>query len=104
MQYVVKLKTNALNPAFNYKFGVCLPDQNLIFIAKAWTLFLALECIRVFNCTKYVVYSDSSSCLQAVAGLKTDHSFVAKIVYKMDQLATDGYDIHVCWVPGHAGI
>ena len=22
----------------------------------------------------------------------------------MNQLATDGYDIHLCWVPGHAGI
>ena len=33
-----------------------------------------------------------------------DHPFVAKITYKMNQVATDGYDFHLCWVPGHAGI
>ena len=50
------------------------------------------------------VYSDSFSCLQAVARLKMDHPFMAKIIHKMDQLATDGYNIHLCWVSGHAGI
>ena len=30
--------------------------------------------------------------------------FVAKVIYKMYQLATAEYGIHLCWVPGHAGI
>ena len=46
------------------------------------------------------MYSDSFSCLQAVVGLKTDHPFAAKTIYKMDQLATDRYHIHLSWVPG----
>ena len=65
------------------KFGVHIPKQSLI-------------------CTAYAVYSDSFSYLQAVAGLKTDHPFVAKVIHKMNQLATDGYDIHLCWVPSCA--
>ena len=86
------------------KCCVCLPDQSYIFTAEAQALLLALECIDVSNYTKYVVYSVSFSCLQAVAMLKLDHPFVAKIIYKMDQLAPDGYNIHLCWMPGHAGI
>ena len=44
------------------------------------------------------------SSLKAVAELKMDCLFVAKVIYKLNQLATDGYDIHMCWMPGHAGI
>ena len=33
-----------------------------------------------------------------------DYPFVAKVIYNMDQLATAGYNIHLCWVPGHANI
>ena len=55
------------------KFGVRLPDQSSTFTAETQARLLVLECIEVFNCTKYVVYSDSFSCLLAVAGLKTDH-------------------------------
>ena len=42
----------------------------------------------------YYAYSESFSCLHAVAGLKSDHSFLAKVVYKM-KLATEGYDIDI---------
>ena len=52
----------------------------------------------------YVVYRDSFTCMQAVAELKTDHHFVATVMYKMNQHARDGYDIHLWWVPGHVGI
>ena len=56
------------------KFGVCHPDQSSIFTAEARALFLALECIDVSNCTKYVVYSDLFSCLQAIVGLKMNQA------------------------------
>ena len=74
------------------KFGVCLPDQSSIFTAEARALLLVSEFTEVSNYTKYLVHSDSFSCLQAVARLKTDHPFVAKIIYKMDQLPIGGYD------------
>ena len=63
-----------------------------------------VPCIEDSNHPDYVVYSDSFSCLQAAAGLKTDYPFVAKVIHKMNQLASDGYDIHLCWVPCHANI
>ena len=69
-------------------------DQSSIFTGK--TLFLVLECIEVSKYTKYVVYCDSFSFLQAVARLKMNHPFVAKVIYKMDQLARVGYDIYLC--------
>ena len=84
------------------KFAVCIPDQSSISTAEVQAICFALECIENFNYTNYVVYSDLFSCLQAIAGLKTDHPFVAKVIFKMNQLATDGYNIHLCWVPGNA--
>ena len=83
------------------KFGICIPEQSSTFTAEAHALFLALE---ISNYTKYIVYSDLFSCLQAIAMFKTNHPFMATVIYKMNQLATAGYDIHLCWVPGHAGI
>ena len=44
------------------------------------------------------------SSLQAIGGLKTDYPFVANIIHKMNQLASNGCDIHLCWVLGHADI
>ena len=51
------------------KFGICMPGQSSIYTVEAQRLML--ECMEVSNHTKYFVYSDSFSCLQAVvAGLK----------------------------------
>ena len=63
---------------------LCLHVQSeLDFHDGIQALFLALKCIEVSNYTKYVVHSDSFSCLQAFAGLKTDHPFMAEVIYKL---------------------
>ena len=66
------------------RFSVHIPDQSLVLTVKTWALCLALECIEDSNYTNYVVYRDSFSCLQA--GLKSDHPFIAKVIFKMNQL------------------
>ena len=81
-----------------------ITDQSSIFTAEARALLFALEYIEVSVRRNFVIYSDSFSCLQAVAGLKTDHPILEKVILKMNSLATADYDIHLCWVPGHAGI
>ena len=81
-----------------------IPNQGSIFTVKSQVLFLALECIEVSYYKNYVLYSNSFSCRQAVTRLKTDHRFVATVIYKMNLLATNGYDIHLSFVSGHAGI
>ena len=51
-------------------FGIYIPNQSLIFTEEAHA--------------------------QAVAGLNPDHPFLEKVIYKMNHLATDRYDIHLC--------
>ena len=70
-----------------------MPDQSPIFTVETQALFLVLECMEVSNHTKYVVYFDLLFCLQAVVGLKMNHTFVTKVlqnelVGNMDLIST----------------
>ena len=44
------------------------------------------------------------SCLQALDHLKIDHLIIGEIISKLTSLKTSGFDIHLCWLPGHVGI
>ena len=44
------------------------------------------------------------SCLQALDPLKIDHPIIEGIIYKLTSLKASGFDIHLCWLPGHVGI
>ena len=44
------------------------------------------------------------SCLQALDHLKFDHPIIEEIISKLMSLKASGFDIHLCWLPGHVGI
>ena len=44
------------------------------------------------------------SCLQALDHLKIDHPIIEEIISKLMSLKASGFDIHLCWLPGHVGI
>ena len=44
------------------------------------------------------------SCLQALDHLKIDHPIIEEIISKLTSLKASGFDIHLCWLPGHVGI
>ena len=43
------------------------------------------------------------SCLKALDHLKIDHPIIEQIMYKLMSLKASGFDIHLCWLPGHVG-
>jgi hypothetical protein len=73
-----------------------IPDQSSIFMTEARALLLALEYIEASDRRDYIIYSDSFSCLQAVANLKIEHPILKKVILKMNALATADHDIHLC--------
>ena len=41
------------------------------------------------------------SCLQALDHLKIAHPIIEEIICKLTSLKASGFDIHLCWLPGH---
>ena len=52
----------------------------------------------------FLIFTDSMSCLQALDHLKIDHPIIEEIISKLTSLKASGFDIHLCWLPGHVGI
>ena len=84
---------------------VCrLPSEASIFSAEAKALTFALEIIRDTNQKKFMVFTDSMSCLQAILNRKLENPFILEIVEKCHALVTMKKEITFCWIPSHVGI
>ena len=65
---------------------------------------LFILCIEHSNKKRFLIYTDSMSCLQALDHLKIDHPIIKEIISKLTLLKASGFDIHLCWLPGHVAI
>jgi ribonuclease HI len=86
------------------ELGIRIPDQSSIFTAEARALLLALECIETSRKHKFIIFTDSFSCLRALSNRKLDHPLIQQFLIKLTSLTIAKYDIHLCWVPSHVGI
>ena len=55
-----------------------LPDSASIFTAGIWSIIKALEEIK--NASKYIVFTDSFSCLQALQCMKLEHPLIGMVI------------------------
>jgi ribonuclease HI len=81
-----------------------LPDHSSIFSAEAHAILLALDFIDRLDSCKFVVFSDSLSCLQAMHNVKWASPLIRHILEKCHLLSLAGKAIHFCWIPSHVGI
>ena len=87
---------------FHRSFSSCvrLPDCISIFSAEAYALYLAVK--RGTECGKdFAVFTDSYSCLAAIASLNCDHSYIARIINMVHHCPLR---VSLCWVPSHCGV
>ena len=87
---------------FHRSFSSCvrLPDCVSIFTAEAYALYMAVR--RGTECGKdFTVFTDSYSCLAAIASMNVDHSYIARII---NTLHHSPLRVSLCWVPSHCGI
>ena len=54
--------------------------------------------------SKYIVFTDSLSCLQALHHMKLEHPLIGMVIRKCVFLNIAKQDIVFCWVPSHTGI
>ena len=68
---------------------------------------LAIDIIRTpkeKDITKYVIYSDSLSALEALKSYTHRNYLVQQIKLQLNRLQKIGKSIEICWIPAHVGI
>ena len=81
-----------------------LPDSASVFTAEVWAIIKALEQIKDYNASKYIVFTDSLSGLQALHHMKLEHPLMGMVIRNCVLLNIAKRDIVFCWVPSHTGI
>ena len=74
-----------------------------IFSAELEALASALRFIIVSRSDKFVIFSDSKSCLQAIRN-KWEHPIVQKILNIIQTIYLSPKTVIFCWLPSHVGI
>ena len=83
---------------------VRLPNKASIFRAELYAITLAMDLIRRCRDTKFIIFSDSMSSLEALSGFKTELDLVLKIIKDYTHLTNVGKTIKFCWIPSHVNI
>ena len=81
-----------------------LPDSASVFTAEVWAIIKVLEQIKDSIASKYIVFTDSLSYLQALHYMKLEHPLIGMVIRKCVFLNIAKKDIAFCWVPSHTGI
>ena len=80
------------------------PDSASIFTAEVWAIIKALEQIKDSVASKYIIFTDSLSCLQALQYMKLEHPLIGMVLRKCVYLNFANKHITFCWVPSYVGI
>ncbi|KAG1713967.1 RNA-directed DNA polymerase from mobile element jockey [Nymphon striatum] len=80
-----------------------LPDKSSIFSAESKALLLALDIVENSTYGRYIILSDSLSCLMALDNMKYSHPTICEILFKLHNLSFSNHVIF-CWIPSHVGI
>ncbi|KAG1696944.1 hypothetical protein GQR58_006143 [Nymphon striatum] len=80
-----------------------LPDKSSIFSAESKALLLALDIVENSTYGRYIILSDSLSCLMALDNMKYIHPTICEILLKLHILSSSNHVIF-CWLPSHVGI
>ena len=81
-----------------------LEDKSSIFTAEMIALRLALRHVKESDGTKFIIFSDSKSALQALANMHVYNPLVCRVLINLNDIFNAGKTIVFCWIPSHIGI
>ena len=81
-----------------------LPDSASIFTAELTAVGAAMDLVNHSSDSKFVIYSDSWSTLEAIKQFNSFHPLVQKIQEWLFWISCRRKSVHFCWVPSHVGI
>ena len=64
----------------NTVISMRLPDSASVFTAEVWAIIKALEQIKDSIASKYIVLTDSLSCIQAFQHMKLEHPLIGMVI------------------------
>jgi hypothetical protein len=77
-----------------------LPSASSIFSVEANAILLALKFVASSDKSKFMICSDSLSCLLAIESCKTQNPFISKIVHIYKSIVVIGKHVIFTWIPG----
>ena len=80
-----------------------LPDKSSIFSAELKAIWLALDHIQHDAYDRFIIFSDSLSCLQALRNELYGNPIVCVLLEKLTRIC-ETKRICFCWLPSHVGI
>ena len=81
----------------NTVISMRLPDSASVFTAAVWAIIKALEQIKISSASKYIVFTDSLLCLQALHHMKLEHPLIGMVIRKCVFLNIAKKDIVSTW-------
>jgi ribonuclease HI len=85
-------------------YSARIPSASSIFSAEANAILLALKFVASSKKSKFMICSDSLSCLLAIESCTTQNPFILKIVEIYKSLVAIGKHVMFTWIPSHIGI
>ena len=80
-----------------------LPDSASVFTAEVLAIIKALEQMKYYIASKYIVFTDSLSCIQALQHMKLGHPLIRKVIRNCVFLNCAKKRQFLCWEPSHTG-
>ena len=87
----------------NYELLKCLPNESSICSAEVLAIDLAMDIIANHKSSKFIIYSDSKSVLQALQSKNSSTPLITRLLDKMNTLSKNN-SIILTWIPSHIGI
>lgn len=81
-----------------------LSKYSSIFSAECYAVILGLQLIELSQDDKFIIFSDSLSCLQALCSFKYEHPHILQIIEIINNLNSQNKSVKFCWIPSHMGI
>ena len=66
----------------NTLISMRLPDSAFVFTDEVWAIIKTLEQIKDYTANKYIVFTDSLLCLQALHHMKLEHPLIGMVIRK----------------------
>ena len=88
----------------NTVISMRLPDSASVFTAEVWAIIKSLEQIKDSIASKYIAFTDSRSCIQALHHMKLEHPLIGMVIRKCVFFNIAKKEKQMCWVPNHTGI
>ena len=86
------------------KLLTIIPDGASIFSAEAVALIDALKLVRSSTLKKFIIFTDSLSCLQSIENEDLSNPLIMKFLLKYKNILLQGKTLVLCWIPSHVGI